>query len=38
MKKFFIGFVFGLALIGGTIAATHYLADSAEVAAEPTGR
>ena len=37
MKKFIASLMIALSLIVGTVAATHYMADSAQVAAEPEG-
>ena len=37
MKKFIAGFFIALSLIAGTVAVSHYLADSSKVAAEPGG-
>lgn len=35
MKKFIAGLFVALSLIAGTVAVSHYLADSAHVAAQP---
>ena len=37
MKKLAVAFVLALTLIGATVAVSHYMADSAQVAAEPDG-
>ncbi len=35
MKKFIAAFVLGLALVGATVATSHYLADSSVAEAQP---
>lgn len=37
MKKFLLAVFVGLFMIGGTVAVTHYMADSSVAAAEPNG-
>jgi len=37
MKKFIVAFLLALGLIGGTVAVTHLMHDSAKVAAHPGG-
>lgn len=37
MKRFVMGFLVGLVVIGATVGATHYFGDRSVAAAEPNG-